>query len=218
MCVGTTSCSPRNEIRPIDGLHQYLDDRRMLKYEREVCQWCSSSGAAFLEEVIENWDDLANHLSLSVDERLRVSDRNCCNQENAACHIPGLHEYLDERHMLKYEYEVHEWCLSNGAAFLQEVIKNWADLVEHLPVSPDEAWSCSGSIDGSGNHTQPEVQFANGENIAHERIRTWLSKHNTLRQEGFSPGAEATHLESALTIGHLPTIPEAESLTYSSTV
>jgi predicted DNA-binding protein len=187
----------------------------MLQYEREVSQWCSSSGAAFLEEVIENWDDLAEHLSLSAEERLRVSDKNGSSQHIAACHIPGLHEYLDERHMLKYEHEVNEWCLSNGAAFLEEIVENWADLMEQLHLSADDGRRVARCSEDDGEQGQPEVRLASGEHAGRERILTWLSSHRPQPQSP-SPGAEATSFVWALSIGHLPMIPEAEPLTYST--
>ena len=56
----------------MEGLADFLRQRGLDEYEADAAKWCEESGAAFLEEVRENLEDLAEALRLPEGERRRL--------------------------------------------------------------------------------------------------------------------------------------------------
>ncbi len=56
----------------VPGLRDHLQAKMLLGHLSAVEAWCSKNGAAFLSEVIENWEDVLAALPLSESERAQV--------------------------------------------------------------------------------------------------------------------------------------------------
>ena len=74
----------------IVGLEDFLAKQGASHYAEKINAWCLANGAGFLAEIVENWEDVLDHLSLSADERKQFSDlrevvdaETCANSDEA---------------------------------------------------------------------------------------------------------------------------------------
>mmetsp|Transcript_44179 Transcript_44179/g.127805 ORF Transcript_44179/g.127805 Transcript_44179/m.127805 type:complete len:846 (+) Transcript_44179:226-2763(+) len=58
---------------PVEGLGEWLRGLSLQKYEARAVEWCLEMGAVSLEEVEEEWEDLAEALALKPLERKRLA-------------------------------------------------------------------------------------------------------------------------------------------------
>eukprot|EP00811_Abedinium_folium_P031131 NODE_503_length_2982_cov_63.584588.p1 GENE.NODE_503_length_2982_cov_63.584588~~NODE_503_length_2982_cov_63.584588.p1 ORF type:complete len:827 (-),score=234.66 NODE_503_length_2982_cov_63.584588:275-2755(-) len=142
----------------VRGLYDWLDELRLKQYESKALEWCDQMGAAEVDEVIENWQDFCDELSLKCLERNRVQKKCEGGQKadpqkgtapasvpKAAAQTPptdeavrGLYNWLDGLRLTQYENKAVEWCDQMGAADVDEVIENWQDLCDVLSLKPLE--------------------------------------------------------------------------------
>merc|ERR1712032_384925 len=61
-----------NSTCVVSGLNEWLKDLKLASYMEAAKDWCSSMGAADLDEVKESWEDFADGLTLKPLERKRL--------------------------------------------------------------------------------------------------------------------------------------------------
>lgn len=59
-------------VIPPEQLEEWLEKLRLKGYKPKAQEWCQNMGAISVQEVLENWQDFANHCSLKPLERKRV--------------------------------------------------------------------------------------------------------------------------------------------------
>jgi len=99
-CTSTSSEHPIN-LAPLaarilsksddcpEGVYEFLSERGLSRYHDRVVSWCRDSGAAFLAEVKDNLEELANALKLTDAEKAALQSEPCpkLNVETAAKEI-----------------------------------------------------------------------------------------------------------------------------------
>lgn len=58
----------------IEGLAAFLESRGLSEHQLAIESWCRSMGAAFLHEILENLEDLADSLKLSKEQRQQLME------------------------------------------------------------------------------------------------------------------------------------------------
>jgi len=115
--------------------------------------------------------------------------------------VPGLRDHLQAKMLLGHLCAVEAWCRENGAAFLSEVLDNWEDVLEALPLSVSERARMQTS-------NTPPVRGDEED----QRILTFLAKSEKIAAR-LQPRPS---ISSSLTIGYLPRILETECLAFTA--
>ena len=61
-----------SDLRRIAGLHRWLRRHRAMQHAATVEDWCHRMGAAFLYELIENWEEIVDFIDPHNTERERL--------------------------------------------------------------------------------------------------------------------------------------------------
>lgn len=54
-----------DDVEVVTGLSEHLRAQGLLEHQQDIEAWCDENGAAFLSEVLENWDSVLEDLSLT---------------------------------------------------------------------------------------------------------------------------------------------------------
>lgn len=68
-----TGSACRQGAERIEGLERWLQALSLQRYASKAAQWCTHMGAISVEEIEENWEDLAEALKLKPLERKRLA-------------------------------------------------------------------------------------------------------------------------------------------------
>jgi len=145
-------------------LEDFLRTHGLEDHFDEVNAWCVEMGAAFLEELRENFSEVLDALQLSHEEHQRMLvppvPLETVHQIQRVCFADGIApsksaEYSSARDTLRITKEVLEnflrshgledhfdevnaWCVEMGAAFLEELRENFSEVLDALQLSHEE--------------------------------------------------------------------------------
>lgn len=95
--------------------------KSLCSWEEKAAEWCKEVGAVELNEVIENWLDLAQYLHLSTIELQQLAEASSGGPDLPEWLLPWLESLQLEHHATAAVY----WCKSMGAADLADLIDCW---------------------------------------------------------------------------------------------
>ncbi|CAK9024975.1 unnamed protein product [Durusdinium trenchii] len=132
-------------------LQSFLSSCELLHYEERACQWCKEVGAVQLCEVMENWQDLAEHLRLKPAERRRLAEVSGDQEDSASS---WLLPWLESLQLAHYAPEAKAWCATMGAVDCSDLKDAWEVFAADLRMDALEihrlSRACAGCVPGEG--------------------------------------------------------------------
>ena len=112
----------------IEGLETWLSSLSLSKYLPAAILWCHEEGASSLEEVIKNWEQLANDLLLKPLERKRMSEHPSCQartQQTSGFRAAYVGEPSDDMSVIGEDCEWQSDQLEEGHLHFDEGSDGW---------------------------------------------------------------------------------------------